>query len=155
MPQGDQGDPPRGISQGIPRSWGGLRRFFFMILGLGAGDPQVPTGRGSRLGYEVPPVAPLRGGSAPLSVSVLPLRCRVSLQSTRLEAGHQRLLLAQSVRCGRRPEGTVSDPHKQILYYDGGPPLRCDATAVTLSELCYLNQNLKKQLRGCFILINT
>ena len=32
--------------------------FIFMILGLGAGDPQVPTWRGSRLGFEVPPEDP-------------------------------------------------------------------------------------------------
>ena len=29
--------------------------FIFVILGFGAGDPQVPTGRGIRLGFEDPP----------------------------------------------------------------------------------------------------
>ena len=38
-----------GIPRGIPQSWGALS-LFFVILGLGAGDPQVPTGRGSRPG---------------------------------------------------------------------------------------------------------
>ena len=43
-------------------------RSFFTILGLGAGDPQVPTWRGSRPGYEggsprVPPGVP-RGAAA-------------------------------------------------------------------------------------------
>ena len=51
LPGSPPGDPPED-PRGIPRSWGGLRRFIFVILGLGAGDPQVPTGRGSRPGYE-------------------------------------------------------------------------------------------------------
>ena len=41
------------ISFRIPT--GDLRRFIFMILGLGDGDPQDPTGRGARGGFEVTP----------------------------------------------------------------------------------------------------
>jgi hypothetical protein len=35
-----------------------VRRVIFTILGLGAGDPQVPTWRESRVGFEVPPGDP-------------------------------------------------------------------------------------------------
>ena len=42
-----------GSTRGIPSEvCGGLRRCIFIILGLGPGDPQVPTGRGSRPGFE-------------------------------------------------------------------------------------------------------
>ena len=51
LPKGG-GDPP-----GDPPELGRFKAFF-LILGLGARDPQVPTWRGSRRGYEVPPGGP-------------------------------------------------------------------------------------------------
>ena len=53
-PGGVSRRPPRGI----PRGGGAVRRLIFMIWGLGSRDPQVPTWRGSRPGYEVPPGDP-------------------------------------------------------------------------------------------------